>query len=82
MNHVLPAQKQFICERASCREKICDNCAYKDTIMNFEQKLCALCYLATVNNMERKSRQLNDDDFCFDISPTSAMDSDLVSNSS
>ena len=33
-------------------------------------KLCALCYLSQMNNMERKSQQLNDDDFCFDVSPT------------
>ena len=75
------SKESYLCERNNCREKINDDCAYRYKVLNFEQKLCALCYLAEVNNMERKSRQLNDDDFCFDVSPSmdmsaSAMDDD------
>ena len=38
-------------------------------------KSCALCYLSKMNNMERKSQMVNDDDFCFDVSPTQGQDS-------
>ena len=35
-----------------------------------EKEFCALCYLATVNSKERKSREMDDEDFCFDIGST------------
>ena len=69
-NHERPRAQWFGCQRTNCRETICENCAYTEEVLGLATKFCALCYLSAVNNMERKSRQLNDDDFLFDVSPT------------
>ena len=33
-NHSLPREAQYMCERESCREKICDNCCFKEEILD------------------------------------------------